>query len=211
MKITALINNAGVMACPYGKTKDGFEMQMGTNHFGHFYFTKLLLPRLRSSRIVNVSSLAHVMWNVPCDVAHYTDMCNPNKYTPFKAYSLSKSANILFTRELQRRYGTSHNIRAYSLHPGNVNTKLDRHIAIGNVVRTLVHPLRYLAFKTSLEGVQTNLYCALSNEAQPGAYHADCQPTPILNKHLENDAAARDWWEYSEQVINEKLKDIENK
>lgn len=211
MKITALINNAGVMACPYGKTKDGFEMQMGTNHFGHFYLTKLLLPRLQSSRIVNVSSLAHTIWNVPCDAAHYTEMCNPNKYTPFKAYSLSKSANILFTRELQRRYGTSHNIRAYVLHPGGVNTQLDRHMGMSNIIRALVQPLRYLMFKTALEGAQTNLYCALSNDARPSAYHADCQPSPILNKHLENDALARDWWEYSEEVINDKLKDIENK
>jgi len=199
------------MACPYSKTKDGFELQMGTNHFGHFYFTKLLLPRLYSSRIVNVSSLAHLIWKVPCDASHYAEMSNPNTYNRWSAYSLSKSANIIFTRELQRRYSVSHKIRAYSLHPGGVNTQLDRHIDVSNILRTLVIPLRYLVFKTPLEGAQTNLYCALSNEAKPGAYHADCRPTPVLNKYVENDDVAREWWDYSEQVINEKLSSIENK
>ncbi len=210
-KITALINNAGVMACSYSKTKDGFELQMGTNHFGHFYFTKLLLSRLYSSRIVNVSSAGHFLWKVPCDASHYAEMCNPNTYNRWSAYSLSKSANIIFTRELQRRYSVSHKIRAYSLHPGGVNTQLDRHIDVSNILRTLVIPLRYLVFKTPLEGAQTNLYCALSNEAKPGAYHSDCRPTPVLNKYVENDDVAREWWDYSEQVINEKLSSIENK
>ncbi|CAF2875653.1 unnamed protein product [Rotaria sp. Silwood2] len=209
--ITALINNAGVMACPYSKTKDGFELQMGTNHFGHFYFTKLLLPRLYSSRIVNVSSLGHALWRVPCDIAHYTQMCNPNTYNRWSAYSLSKSANILFTRELQRRYSASHKIRSYSLHPGGVNTQLDRHISASNIIRNLAKPIRYLLFKTPLEGAQTNLYCALSDDAKPGAYHADCQPMPVANKYVEDDEIAREWWDYSENVINEKLKDIENK
>ena len=211
MKITALINNAGVMMCPYGKTKDGFELQMGTNHFGHFYFTKLLLPRLHSSRIVNVSSAAHAFCKVPCDAAHYADMCSPNRYIPFKAYTLSKSANILFTRELQRRYGTSHNIRAYSLHPGCVDTQSARYVGVRRLIDTLLKPFRSLIFKTPLEGAQTNLYCALSNEARPGGYHADCAPASILGKYTENDDIARDWWEYSEQVINEKLRDIEKK
>jgi NAD(P)-dependent dehydrogenase (short-subunit alcohol dehydrogenase family) len=137
-------------------------------------------------------------------------MCNPNTYNRWSAYSLSKSANIIFTRELQRRYSISHKIRAYSLHPGGVNTPLDRHIGVGNLVRTLLKPIRYLLFKTPLEGAQTNLYCALSNQAKPGAYHSDCQPTSVLNKYVEDDEVARAWWDYSEQVINEKLKNIED-
>lgn len=103
-KIAALINNAGIGACPYSKTKDGLELLMGTNHFGHFHLTKLLLSRLHSSRIVNVSSSGHAMWHVPCDATHYLQMCQSDMYSSWKAYSLSKAANILFTRELQRRY-----------------------------------------------------------------------------------------------------------
>jgi NAD(P)-dependent dehydrogenase (short-subunit alcohol dehydrogenase family) len=210
-KITALINNAGVAGCPYSKTKDGFELQMGTNHFGHFYLTKLLLPRLNSSRIVNVSSLGHFIWKVPCDASHYAQMYNPNTYNRWSAYSLSKSANIIFTRELQRRYSITHHIRAYSLHPGGVSTQLDRHIDISNLMRAAIKPIRCLFFKTPLEGAQTNLYCALSDEAQPGAYHADCHPTPVLNEYVENDEVARDWWDYSEKIINEKLANIKDK
>lgn len=198
------------MACPYSKTKDGFELQMGTNHFGHFYFTKLLLPRLHSSRIVNVSSHGHAIWQVPCDAAHYAQMFNPNSYKRWSAYSLSKAANILFTRELQRRYAESHKIRSYSLHPGGVNTQLDRHIDISILVRQLAQPIRYLLFKTPLEGAQTNLYCALSDNAIPGAYHSDCKPVSVMNKYLNDDESARQWWDYSEQVINEKLHGIEN-
>ena len=210
-KITALINNAGVMACPFGKTKDGFELQMGTNHFGHFYLTKLLLPRLSSSRIVNVSSAMHGQWAVPCDASHYAEMCNPNSYKPWSAYSLSKSANILFARELQNRFSKSHGIRAYSLHPGGVNTQLDRYVGITALVRGLVQPIRSVIFKSPLEGAQTNLYCALSNEARPGEYHADCVPFPTFHEYVEDDDLARQWWDYSEKVIDEKIKELEAK
>ena len=210
-KIAALINNAGIMGCPYAKSKDGFELQMGTNHFGHFYLTKLLLPRLQSSRIVNVSSAAHAMWRVPCDAFHYNQMCSPNTYNPWSAYSLSKTANILFTRELQRRYGTSHNIRAYSLHPGSINTKLDRHLTWNNAVRRLLQPIRYILCKTPLEGAQTNLYCALSDEARPGEYHADCQSIPVFHKYANDDKIAQEWWDYSETILNKKLEEIEEK
>lgn len=197
------------MACPFGKTKDGFELQMGTNHFGHFYFTQLLLPRLRSARIVNVSSLMHAMWVVPCDAAHYAQMCNPNTYSPWRAYSLSKTANILFTRELQRRYSASHQIQAYSLHPGGVNTQLDRHVGFTQLLREVLKPLRYAIFKSPLEGAQTNLYCAISNDARPGEYHADCCFTPVSNKHADDDTVARDWWDFSEKAIGDKLKNLE--
>ena len=209
--ITALINNAGVMACPYSKTKDGLELQMGTNHFGHFYLTQLLLPRLQSARIVNVSSLGHAMWRVPCNATNYGQMCQQNTYDSWKAYSLSKAANILFAHELQRRYGASHKIQAYSLHPGGVNTELSRHMGIGNLIRSATAPVRYILLKSPLEGAQTNLYCALSNQAEAGGYHADCQPVSVLQKYARDDQVAQDWWNYSEKVINEKLADIEGK
>lgn len=208
--ITALINNAGVMACPFAKTKDGFELQMGTNHFGHFYLTKLLLPRLHSSRIVNVSSFGHSMWQVPCDAKNYDLMCHPETYDRWRAYSLSKAANILFTRELQRRYSSSHQIRSYSLHPGVVATELDRHMGITNLIRMLGAPIIYILMKTPLEGAQTNLFCALSDQAKPGGYHADCQSVSVLNSYADNDQVARDWWDYSDKTINEKLGEIEH-
>ena len=199
------------MACPYSKTKDGLELQMGTNHFGHFYLTQLLLPRLQSARIVNVSSLGHAMWRVPCNATNYSQMCQQSTYDAWKAYSLSKAANILFAHELQRRYSTSHKIQAYSLHPGGVNTELDRHIGIANLIRRAMVPLRYILLKSPLEGAQTNLYCALSNQAEPGGYHTDCQPVSVLQKYAKDDQVAQDWWNYSEKVISEKLADIEGR
>jgi NAD(P)-dependent dehydrogenase (short-subunit alcohol dehydrogenase family) len=180
-------------------------MQMGTNHFGHFYLTKLLLPRLHSARIVNVSSFGHSLWQVPCDTMHYEQMCHSNTYDPWKAYSLSKNANIVFTRELQRRFSTSHKIRAYSLHPGVVYTELDRHMGISTRLRTLLEPIRFVLIKTALEGAQTNLFCAVSNDAKPGEYHVDCQAVSVLNKYADDERIARDWWDYSERIIDEKL------
>ncbi|CAF1378479.1 unnamed protein product [Rotaria sordida] len=202
--ITALINNAGVMACPYSRTKDGFEMQMGTNHFGHFYLTQLLLPQLlkSKSRVVNVSSTSHALLQVPCTLETYTEQLNKQTYKPWHAYSLSKIANIYFTIELQRRFGAQ-GLRAYSLHPGGVNTGLQRHTVIS---QWFIAPLRFLLFKTQLEGAQTSLFCAVSDKAVPGKYHSDCRETKVDNPHAENPERAREWWDYSEKIVAEKIK-----
>ncbi|CAF3672441.1 unnamed protein product [Adineta steineri] len=202
--ITALINNAGVMACPYSTTKDGFETQMGTNHFGHFYLTQLLLPQLikSKSRIVNVSSLAHAMWQVPCTSDTYAKQLNKQTYTPWNAYALSKTANIYFTHELHRRFHTQ-GVTSYVLHPGGVDTGLQRHVAMSQV---FFAPLRMLLFKTQLEGAQTNLFCAVSDDVVSGKYYSDCRETELANPHANNSEQAREWWEYSEKIVAEKIK-----
>jgi retinol dehydrogenase-12 len=193
------------MACPYSLTKDGFEMQMGTNHFGHFYLTQLLLPQLlkSKSRVVNVSSTAHALWQVPCTLETYTEQMNKETYKPWNAYAISKIANIYFTIELQRRFG-SQGLRAYSLHPGGVATGLQRHISISQLVNV---PVRFLIFKTELEGAQTNLFCAVSDEAVPGKFHSDCQESGLGNPHADNPEQAREWWDYSEKIVAEKIKE----
>lgn len=123
--IDILINNAGVMACPYWKTEDGFEMQFGVNHLGHFLLTNLLLERLKqspSARIVNVSSSAHKR----CSRINFDDINSTKQYDSFKAYAQSKLSNVLFTRSLARRLeGTS--VTTNSLHPGVIRTELGRH------------------------------------------------------------------------------------
>ncbi|CAF0795057.1 unnamed protein product [Adineta ricciae] len=204
--ITALINNAGVMACPYALTKDGFEMQMGTNHFGHFYLTKLLLPQLlqSKSRVVNVSSLAHVMWQVPCTSDTYAQQLNKETYKPWSAYSISKTANIYFTRELHRRF-RSQGLNAYVLHPGGVDTGLQRHTPMSQL---LFAPIRWLLFKTQLEGAQTNLYCAVADDVVSGKYYSDCHELELGNPHADNPQRAQEWWDYSEKIIAEKIKDL---
>lgn len=125
-----LINNAGVMAIPTRKTtSDGFEMQMGVNHLGHFYLTNLLWGVLKASenpRIINVSSSAHKTRFKGSDI-DFKDMNFEKGYTGLKAYSRSKKANIMFTKELQRRMEISQvNGISISLHPGVVRTELAR-------------------------------------------------------------------------------------
>ena len=124
--IDILINNAGIMRCPYWTTEDGFEMQIGVNHFGHFLLTNLLLPRLKeapSARIVNVSSKAY-RWSKGIQ---FDDINSENCYNPQVAYGHSKLANILFTRSLARRLkGT--NVTTTCLHPGVIWTELGRHM-----------------------------------------------------------------------------------
>lgn len=119
-----LINNAGRMHTPEGKTEDGFETQMGTNHLGHFYLTHLLLDRLKQcspSRIINVSSIAHGHSRLKLDDLNMTQ----SSYNSFVAYGNSKLANILHAMELSRRLQET-GVTAYSLHPGAVTTELAR-------------------------------------------------------------------------------------
>merc|ERR1712013_904816 len=102
-KIDILINNAGIMACPEMRTQEGFEMQIGTNHFGHFLLTNLVMPLLKkaapTARIVNVSSLAHTRGQIQWDDINF----EKTPYDAIKAYGQSKLANILFTKELARK------------------------------------------------------------------------------------------------------------
>ena len=125
-RIDILINNAGVMALPERQlTKDGFEMQFGTNHLGHFLLTNLLLDRIKeapSARIVNVSSLAHSFGKIDFD-----NLNSEKSYGAWQAYGAAKLANILFTRSLAKRLkGTD--VTTNSLHPGSINTELTRNL-----------------------------------------------------------------------------------
>lgn len=118
-----LINNAGVMALPHRLTADGFEMQIGTNHLGHFALTGLLLPALvarHRSRVVTVSSFAHRMGRLNLD-----DLMGEKRYRAWGAYGQSKLANLLFTGELQRRLDQAHlSVKAMAAHPGYAHTNL---------------------------------------------------------------------------------------
>ncbi|MGX1973311.1 oxidoreductase [Streptomyces kronopolitis] len=116
-----LINNAGVMNIPESRTKDGFEMQFGTNHLGHFALTNLLLPHV-TDRVVTVSSGAH---RLPGNHIHFDNLNLTGSYRPVTAYSQSKLANLLFTLELQRRLAAAGSpVRALAAHPGWAATNL---------------------------------------------------------------------------------------
>ncbi|MBX7190740.1 MAG: SDR family oxidoreductase [Sandaracinaceae bacterium] len=122
-KLDGLVNNAGLMALPYGKTADGFEMQLGTNHLGHFALTGLLLPTLLAtpgSRIVSVASTAHRFGKI-----HWDDLMGERGYEAWAWYGQSKLANLLFLYELARRLeAKGHHTAALAAHPGYAATAL---------------------------------------------------------------------------------------
>ncbi|XP_052223733.1 retinol dehydrogenase 12-like [Dreissena polymorpha] len=204
-RLDILINNAGVVMMIYCKTKDGFEMQLGTNHLGHFLFTNLLLDLVKKSapsRIINVSSRAHMNGRINLE-----DLNGEQTYRPFYAYAQSKLANILFTRELDRRLkGTG--VTVVSLHPGGVVSDLGMNISrelpiyFRLPVLILYHGLIRHLMKTTTAGAQTTLHCALAPEVeqQSGKYFSDCavlEPTALA----QDDAMASKLWSVSEKMV----------
>ncbi|KAJ6660210.1 hypothetical protein lerEdw1_017910 [Lerista edwardsae] len=190
-----LINNAGVMICPYAKTANGFEMQLGVNHLGHFLLTFLLIDRLKQSapaRIVVVSSRAHHGGKM-----RFHDLQGEKSYSRILAYCQSKLANILFTRELARRLqGTGVTVNA--LHPGVVNSELSRHSSVLNFLWK-----RFPFFlKTPSEGAQTSIYCAVAEELESvsGKYFSDCKPA-YVSSHGRNDETAKKLWQVSCELL----------
>ncbi|XP_069494830.1 retinol dehydrogenase 12-like [Ambystoma mexicanum] len=194
-RIHILINNAGVMMCPYSKTVDGFEMQLGVNHLGHFLLTYLLLDVLKKSapaRIVNVSSLAHHFGRIK-----FEDLQCEKSYQSALAYCRSKLANILFTRELAKRLkGTQVTVNA--LHPGSVRSELVRHSFLLSKAWTLCS----FFIKTPKEGAQTNIYCAVAEELESvsGKYFSDCSPAYVSSQG-RNDETARKLWDVSCRLL----------
>nr|XP_046227370.1 retinol dehydrogenase 11 [Scatophagus argus] len=165
-----LINNAGVAMCPYSVTVDGYEMQFGVNHLGHFFLTFLLLDLLKHSapsRVINLSSAAHAVGKI-----NFDDLRGEKDYHPVRAYAQSKLANILFTRELAKRTEAL-GVMAYSVDPGVVNTDITRHLMRPLV--GIIETFRFLV-KTPAEGAYTSIYCAVAPEDEllTGGYYKDC-------------------------------------
>uniref|UniRef100_A0A4W4HJW0 NADP-retinol dehydrogenase n=1 Tax=Electrophorus electricus TaxID=8005 RepID=A0A4W4HJW0_ELEEL len=183
-----LINNAGVMMCPYMKTVDGFEMQLGVNHLGHFLLTYLLIGLLKRSapaRVVVVSSLAHYFGWI-----RFHDLHSQGSYNSGLAYCQSKLANILFTRELARRLKGS-NVTVNSVHPGSVRSELTRHSA----TMSLLFALFSAFLKTAREGAQTSIYCATAEELHSisGTHFSDCAPASVAPQGRCEETARRLW------------------
>ncbi|XP_028407389.1 retinol dehydrogenase 11-like [Dendronephthya gigantea] len=194
-----LINNAGVMIPPeLQKTQDGFEIQMGVNHFGHFLLTNLLLDLLKSSqpsRIVVVSSMAHSMTSSSFNF----DNINCEKfYRKWDAYGQSKLANILFTRELAKRLGGT-DVTVNSLHPGAVKTELSRNTG---TIESIAFQFMFLFFKTPKEGAQTSIYLAVSEEVEgvTGLYFTDCK-VKEPSQAAQDDEAAKKLWDVSAKAV----------
>ena len=204
-----LVNNAGVLALPRRQvTSDGFEMQLGVNYLGHFALTGLLLPMLRKSRdprVVQVSSLAHRFGRI-----RLADMHAKRRYRPWKAYSQSKLAMLLFARELQRR-SDAHGWGLLSLaaHPGYAQTNLLAH-SRGNrsVFSKLSRSVGRVMSQSAADGAQPALFAASSPGAQPGGFYGPgglfgITGAPVAafvsNRGRDLDAAHK-LWQVSEQM-----------
>jgi NAD(P)-dependent dehydrogenase (short-subunit alcohol dehydrogenase family) len=200
--VDLLINNAGVMAVPRSRTADGFEMQIGTNHLGHFALTNLLLPQVRD-RVVTVASTAHGIGKIDLDDLNW----ERRRYDRWRAYGQSKLANLLFMLELQRRLADAgSDVIAVAAHPGWSATNLQSHT--GNPLQSAVMAIgNKLLAQSDEQGAWPTLYAATADLA-PGAYAGPDglremrgHPTLVGRSKAANDAeTARGLWELSEEL-----------
>jgi len=208
--LNILINNAGIMAVPYTLI-EGYESQFATNHLGHFLLTTLLLPALiqgKPSRVVSVSSCAHKRMAVDFD-----DINFEKGYDKWKAYGQSKTANVLFALEFDKRYRDK-GVSAFALHPGGIMTGLQSSLskeemqAMGWFDKDGVPNER---FKTVEQGASTSVYAATSPElnGKGGLYLEDCAESttppelyPFVgwSEHAKDMKAAQRLWELSEKA-----------
>ncbi len=209
--IDVLMNNAGVMFTPFARTHDGFEIQIGTNHFGHFELTRLLVPQLAAAdgaRIVTLSSGGHVMGDVDFDDPNW----ERREYDKFVAYGASKTANILHAMEADRRLHDK-GIRAYAVHPGTVATSLARYMSRSDFSRLRKYAAAsgaargeptdgHLDFTTPDRGSATQVWAAVSPElaGRGGLYLENCAVSEKIAPYACDARRAADWWALSETL-----------
>ncbi|XP_047044545.1 short-chain dehydrogenase TIC 32 B, chloroplastic-like [Lolium rigidum] len=206
LPLNILINNAGVMLCPFQLSEDNVEMQFATNHLGHFLLTNLLLDNMKATakstgiegRIVNLSSIAH--HHTSPKGIQFDELNDKKRYNDKMAYGQSKLANILHAKELSRRLREEGaNITVNSVHPGLIMTNLMRHsLAMMKAIRVLT----YMIWKTAPQGAATTCYVGLDPQLKgvTGKYFADCNEEKT-SKLAKSDALAKQLWEFSEELI----------
>ena len=214
-----IIANAGVMACPKGTTVDGFETQFGTNHLGHFVLVNRIASLLRpGSRLVNLSSAGHRYADV--------DLEDPNfehtPYAEFTAYGRSKTANVLFAVEFDRRHKGS-GVRATAVHPGGIRTELSRHLT-QEVLEKLIAEINAsqpkgaapFSYKSIPQGAATSVWaaCVADAEAIGARYCEDCHVAEVasasglrmgVQPYALDPQRARALWQKSEELVGERF------
>ena len=210
-----IIANAGVMACPQSATSDGFEMQFGTNHLGHFVLVNRLASLLRrGARVVNLSSAGHRFADVDLDDPNFAR----SPYQPFLAYGRSKTANILFSVELDRRLRTR-GVRATAVHPGGIQTELGRHLTpelTAQIMRSGSRGQAGFKFKTIPQGVATSVWSAVVAAADDvgGHYCEDCHVAAFtsdadsrhgVRAYALDSVRAKALWAKSEEMVGERF------
>lgn len=212
-RIDVLICNAGIMACPFGQTADGFELQFGTNHLGHFLLVNRMLPLLLGSpaaRVVMLSSAGHAFSDVSLEDPGF----QRSAYDPWIAYGRSKTANILFAVELDRRF-RERGLRATAVHPGGIITELGRHLT-EDTLDALVRARgdAEVQWKAVPQGAATSVWAGfVAGADEVGArYCEDCAVAPVIDDPkaspgvmryaLDPDTAVA-LWNLSEELVGE--------
>ena len=202
-----LINNAGVMFAPFERTAEGFEMHFGINHVGHFLLTGLLMPCLVAgapSRVVNLSSGGHRSSDILWDDPNY----ETRPYDKMQAYGQSKTANILFTRQLETLLG-SKGVHAYAVHPGMIYTDLGRYMTKEDIEditkRAAAVPGGGIKPKPIPAGAATSVWAAVAPELEGkgGAYLEDCEISDEDAEWTRDPDAAARLWKLSEELVGQ--------
>ena len=204
-----LILNAGVMACPLARTPQGFELQFATNHLGHFLLASQLLEPLTAgapSRVVSLSSGGHAVSPVVFDDLHF----DGREYDPWLAYGQSKTANVLFALDFDRRF-RERGVRAFAVHPGIILTDLGRHLTPEMIQDIMARASDAgEGFKPVEAGAATSVWAATAPEleSQEAIYLSNCSIAPKLGQgeagyapHAVDGSAAEQLWELSEKTL----------
>jgi NAD(P)-dependent dehydrogenase (short-subunit alcohol dehydrogenase family) len=215
-----IIANAGVMACPQTQTRDGFETQFGTNHLGHFVLVNRIASLLKSGgRLVNLSSAGHRFADVDLDDPNFERA----PYAEFVAYGRSKTANILFAVEFDRRH-RDRGIRATALHPGAIQTELSRHMT-PEAIKQLIDSINKaqqasgapaFSYKSIPQGAATSVWAAIVAPADEigGRYCEDCHVAEIqegegirggVRLYALDPERAKALWAKSEEMVGERF------
>lgn len=218
--LNILINNAGVMATPFGRVGNGWETQFGTNHLGHMALALKLAPALQAAdgaRVVALSSTGHVRSDVIWDDPHYTN----RPYDKWEAYGQAKSANALFALGVDL-LGREVGVRAFSVHPGGIFTPLQRHLSDEEMAALgwknpdgTIPPAVQAMFKTPEQGASTTVWAATSPklDGKGGVYCEDCDIARMAGPDSQRWEHAREWivddaraerlWAMSEKMLAE--------
>ena len=213
-----VINNAGVMACPKSFTEDGFETQFGTNHLGHFVFANRIASLIKpGGRLVSLASAGHRFSDVNLEDPNF----ETTEYTEFGAYGRSKTANVLFAVEFDRRH-RERGVRAVAVHPGGIQTELGRHMT-PEVTQAMIDSINAqtpagssagFQWKTIPQGAATSVWTAVVADAEAvgGLYCEDCHVAELQNEpglrggvrsYALDPANARALWAKSEEMVGE--------
>jgi NAD(P)-dependent dehydrogenase (short-subunit alcohol dehydrogenase family) len=213
-----IIANAGVMACPFSKTEDGFETQFGTNHLGHFVFINRIASLLKSGgRLVNLSSSGHRFSDVNLEDPNF----DHTPYTEFGAYGRSKTANVLFAVEFDRRH-KNRGVRATAVHPGGIQTELGRHMTpaviqsmLDSIAASATSGSQPFSWKTVPQGAATSVWAGVVADAHAVGAHfcEDCHVAEVtdgdelmrggVRPYALDPENAKALWAKSEEMVGE--------